>query len=431
MKEFKRNDPRVVFGWAMFDWANSAYFLVIATAVFPIYFTAVTDDQISVFGHSITNSAVYSYAVSFAYIVIALMTPLLSGMADYGGKRKKFLVIFTWIGSLSCIGLFFFTKGDLIWLGTAMFILASIGAAGGIVFYNAFLPLIVTEDKFDDVSAKGYAYGYIGSVILLAFCLLMINKPEWFGFTDAGLPTRISFALVGFWWLGFAQFAFTRLPPDETVQKEGILKKGMEELITVWHKVKTQKMVIRFLISFLFYMAGVQTVIYLATIFASVELKMDTPELILVILILQLVAILGAYLFAKVSKWVGNKTSLLIQIAIWMLICGGAYLVTDKTQFFILAGFVGLVLGGIQSLSRATYAKLIPNDPKDITSYFSFYDVLMKVSLVGGAFIFGIVEQLTGGMRNSILALMILFAIGLAIMWTIDIRRDSEIAADY
>lgn len=424
MKEFKLNDKRVINGWAMFDWANSAYFLVIATAVFPIYFTAVTDDTISVFGKDVANSAVYSYAVSFAYIIIALMTPLLSGMADYGGKRKKFLVVFTWIGSISCIGLFFFSNAGAIWWGTAMFVLASIGAAGGIVFYNAYLPLIVTEDQFDKVSAKGYAYGYFGSVILLAFCLMMINKPDWFGFEDAGLPTRIAFALVGLWWLGFAQFAFRRLPPDAPGQVEGILHKGIEELKSVWQKVRKQKMVMRFLVSFFFYMAGVQTVIYLATIFASVELKMDTPELILVILILQIVAILGAYLFAAVSKRVGNKISLLIQIGIWMLICGGAYLVQDKVQFYVLAGFVGMVLGGIQSLSRATYAKLIPQTKKDVTSYFSFYDVLMKVSLVGGAFIFGFVEQLTGNMRNSILAIMVIFAIGMLIMWTVDVQKD-------
>jgi MFS transporter, UMF1 family len=424
MKEFKLNDPRVINGWAMFDWANSAYFLVIATAVFPIYFTAITDDQISVFGKDISNSTVYSYAVSFAYIIIALMTPLLSGMADYGGKRKKFLVVFTWIGALSSIGLFFFSNAGLIWWGTAMFILASIGAAGGIVFYNSYLPLIVTEDRFDEVSAKGYAYGYIGSVILLAFCLLMINKPGWFGFEDAGLPTRIAFALVGVWWLGFAQIAFRRLPPDTPEWKEGILRKGIDELRSVWTKVQNQKMIMRFLASFLFYMAGVQTVIYLATIFASVELKMDTPELILVILILQIVAIVGAYLFAAISRRVGNKTSLLIQIGIWMLICAGAYLVQDKIQFYILAGFVGLVLGGIQSLSRATYAKLIPQTKNDITSYFSFYDVLMKVSLVAGAFIFGFVEQLTGSMRNSILAIMIIFAIGMIIMWTVDVSKE-------
>jgi len=178
-------------------------------------------------------------------------------------------------------------------------------------------------------------------------------------------------------------------------------------------------------------MAGVQTVIYLATIFASVELEMDTPELILVILILQIVAIIGAYFFAAISKRVGNKTALLIQIGIWMLICGGAYLVQDKMQFYILAGFVGLVLGGIQSLSRSTYAKLIPNTKSEMTSYFSFYDVLMKVSLVAGAFIFGFVEQLTGGMRNSILALMILFAIGMIIMWTVDVRKEPSESTSY
>ena len=419
MTDFPKNDKQVINAWAMFDWANSAYFLVISTAVFPIYYTTITEETVTFFNRELSNNAIYSYAVSFAYLLMAVITPALSGMADYGGKRKSFLKFFTWMGSIACFGLFFFTASGDIWLGIAFFMIATLGAGGGIVFYNSFLPIIATEDMYDKVSARGYAFGYIGSVLLLAFCLVMINKPELFGFLDAGLPTRISFALVGVWWLGFAQITFKRLPKDVVGRTSHLVMKGFSEIRNVTKELLTKGTVMRFLLSFFFYMAGVQTVIYLATIFASVELEMATAELILVVLILQVVAIAGAYFFAQVSKWVGNRNSLLIQIAIWMLICVAAYFVTGKVQFYVLAGFVGLVLGGIQSLSRATYAKLIEAEEKDLTSYFSFYDVLMKVSLVLGAFIFGLAEQLTGDMRNSVLTLVVLFGLAMILMWTV------------
>ncbi|MDX1408434.1 MAG: MFS transporter, partial [Saprospiraceae bacterium] len=422
MQTFALNDRKVINGWALFDWANSAYFLVIATAVFPPYFDSVTPDQIRFLGGDISNTALYAYAVSFAYLLVAVLSPLLSGIADYGGRRKYFMKLFTAVGGIACIALFFFATEDLVWLGTTMFILATIGAAGGIVFYNAYLPEIVTEDMYDKVSAKGYIYGYFGSVLLLICCLVMILKPEWFGISSSTLPARISFALVGIWWIGFAQITFRRLPPDRPVRSQRLLAKGLQELRSVWNKVKHQPRLLRFLASFFFYMAGVQTVIYLATIFAQNELNFGSAELIAVVLILQLVAMLGAWLFAKVSDKHGNKTSLLIQIAIWMLICVAAYFVQDKMQFYVIAGFVGMVLGGIQSLSRSTYAKLLEDRTQDLTSYFSFYDVLFKVSLVAGSFIFGFVDQVTGGMRNSVLALIGLFVIGMILMWTVDMR---------
>ena len=422
MPSFELNDKRVINGWALFDWANSAYFLVIATAIFPTYYASVTPDEIRFLGGDISNTALYAYAVSFAYLLVAVLSPLLSGIADYGGRRKYFMKLFTAVGSVACIALFFFANEDLVWLGTTMFILATIGAAGGIVFYNAYLPEIVTEDMYDKVSAKGYIYGYFGSVLLLIFCLVMILKPEWFGISSSTLPSRISFALVGVWWIGFAQITFRRLPPDVPVRAKRLFAKGVQELVMVWGKVRQQQRVLRFLVAFFFYMAGVQTVIYLATIFAQSELNFGSAELIGVVLILQLVAMLGAWVFARVSDRHGNKLSLLIQIGIWMLICVAAYFVQDKMQFYVIAAFVGMVLGGIQSLSRSTYAKLLEDRSQDLTSYFSFYDVLFKVSLVAGSFIFGFVDQVTGGMRNSVLALIVLFVVGMILMWTVDMR---------
>lgn len=409
------NDKKVINGWALFDWANSAYSLVISTAIFPGFFAAVTNDQIDILGMNISNSSLYSFAVSFSYLLIALLSPILSGIADYSGRRMFFLRMFTLIGSISCILLYFFNGMPSLWIGTSAFILSSIGFAGSIVFYNAYLPEIATEDRFDQVSAKGYAYGYIGSVILLLFDLLMIMKPELFGFKDETIPIRIAFITVGIWWFGFAQISFRRLPKDSAVRMPAkFVRKGFEELRSVWRKVQQKPNIKKFLYSYFFYIAGVNTVIYLAAIFAEKELGMETAELIFTILVLQIVAIFGAYFFAWVSKKIGNKSAILIMIGIWTLICIAAYFVGSKWEFYVIAGFVGMVLGGIQSLSRSTYSKLI-EDRKDLTSYFSFYDVLFKVSTVAGTLVFGVIDQMFG-MRNSVLALIVFFAIGFIIM---------------
>ena len=422
MNSVPLNDKRVIFGWVMYDWANSVYFLVISTAIFPIYYTAVSSEHIMLFGDEFSTSVLYKYVVTFSYILVAFVVPLLSGVADYGGRRKFFLKLFTVIGALACAGLYLYDSPETYWIGVGCFALATIGAGAGIAFYNAYLPEIVTEDQYDKVSARGYSYGYAGSVILLVLCLVMIQKPEWFGFSDTGMPTRISFILVGIWWLGFAQITFRRLPQDKPVNTTGLLTKGFNELQQAWKGLRQQRRTLMFLAAALCYMAGVQTVIYLATIFADVEMDMGSAELIVLILILQLLAIVGAMLFARVSDRWGNKASLMSQVLIWMLICLAAYFVRDKIQFYVIAVFVGMVLGGIQSLSRATYAKFLESKSGDLTSYFSFYDFMMKISLAGGAFIFGFVEQLTGGMRNSVLALMILFALGAIILSFIDMK---------
>ena len=424
MSQNKLNDKRTIFGWVMYDWANSAYFLVISTAVFPPYFNTITSDQVF-FGREISNDVFFSYSVAAGYALIAFIVPLLSGVADYGGKRKMFLKFFTWLGGLSCIALFFFQDASQIWYGLGLFILSTIGAGAGIAFYNAYLPEIVTEDKYDQVSARGYSYGYFGSVLLLLFCLVMILKPDMFGFAGAGTPTRLAFLLVGVWWLGFAQITFRRLPADRTSRPSRIfimLRLGFRELGKAWKQLKQHNRALRFLFAALCYMAGVQTVIYVATIFGSDVLGMETAELTITVLILQIVAIGGAFLFARLSDIRGNKLSLLIQILIWMGICVGAYFIQTDMQFYVVAAFVGLVLGGIQSLSRSTYAKFLESDSADLTSYFSFYDVMMKVSVVAGTFIFGFVQMITGDMRNSILILLGLFVVGGLILLTINMK---------
>lgn len=434
------NDKRTITAWAFFDWANSAYALTITTAIFPAYFTAVTLDNVNVLGMQMKNTSLYAFAIAASYLILTVISPWMSGIADYGGKRMTFMRFFTVLGAISCIGLTFFEgmSSELpatadynlvqLGIGTVCFMLGTIGFAGGLVFYNSYLPLIASEDQYDRVSAKGFSYGYIGSVLLLIVNLAIIQKPEWFGLQNSGSWVyRIAFLMVGIWWLGFALIPFRRLPKDDDSKpKDNLMGKGIEELKKVWGVIKQEKNIKSFLASFFFYSAGVQTVLFLAAIFAETELGFDTPSLILVVLLLQIVAIGGAQLFAKISDKKGNKFSIIVMLFIWIIICVAASLVQESMQFYAVAAAVGLVMGGIQSMSRSTYSKLLPIGTKDTTSYFSFYDILEKLAIVSGTFIFGITDQLVG-MRNSVLVLIIFFVVGIILMWNVKIR-DTKIS---
>jgi UMF1 family MFS transporter len=424
MAEIKKNDKRIINAWALFDWANSAYALVISTAIFPVYFIKNTPDIIDLLGLTFTNTSLYSFSVAFSYILIAILSPILSGIADYTGKRMFFLKVFTFIGSLACMAMWFFSGESHIWLGTSAFILATVGFAGGIVFYNSYLPLIVTEDRYDSVSAKGFAAGYVGSVILLLFILSMVLKPDWYGIVDDRMPARIGFVLVGIWWLGFALITFKYLPKDDKISNnENVLKKGFQEIKKVAGELRTKRNVGKFLMAFFFYSAGVQTIIYLATPFAEKILKFEPSEMIIIVIVLQLVGIVGAFLFAAVSDRIGNKLAIVLMVIIWLFICISAHFCNDKTLFYIIAAAVGMVMGGIQSVSRSTYSKMIDDDSPDVTSYFSFYDVLYKVAIVAGTMAFGIVDNLTGDMRYSVLALAVFFLISLFILFKTDFKK--------
>lgn len=413
--------------WAMYDWANSAYNLVITSTIFPIYYAAVTsvkendviiNDKVDFFGISFTNTALFDYAAAAAYLVIALISPILSSIADYKGNKKQFMQFFAYLGAAACGGLYFF-DGSTLELGIILFAIAAIGYCGSLVFYNAFLPEIAVEEDRDRLSAKGFAYGYIGSVLLQIICFVFVMKPELFGITDATFPPRLSFLLVGIWWFVFAQVSLRGLPkgqPLEQHPEHNVLTNGFHELKKVWQKIKTMPILKTYLGAFFMYSMGVQTVMLAATIFGSKELKLETSQLITTILIIQLVAIAGAYLMAKLSDRFGNLRVLLGVVFIWIGICVFAYFVQTATQFYIIATLVGLVMGGIQSLSRSTYAKLMP-ETKDTASFFSFYDVTEKLAIVIGMFSFGYIEELTGSMRNSIVALFSFFAIGAVLLY--------------
>lgn len=415
------DNKKVINSWAMYDWANSVYSLVITTAIFPIYYNSITtvngSDMVNFLGLQFKNTALYSYSISFAFLLIAFLSPILSGIADYRGNKKSFMKFFCYTGAAACSAISFFNSPDNVWIGITAFIIASIGFAGSIVFYNAFLPEIASKENQDKVSAKGFALGYIGSSLLMIFNLLMIQKPQWFGITDAGMASRIAFVTVGIWWAGFSLITFIGVPeatrPNNSAKRTSeIIMNGYRELNKVWNQLKQLRSLKLFLFAFFFYNMGVQTVMYVASLFGAKEIKMEEGELILTLLIIQFVAMAGAFLFSFLSKKLSNIIAICIAVTIWILICSVAYFTYKPGPFMMLAGIVGLVMGGIQSLSRSTYSKMLP-ETTDHASFFSFYDVCEKMSLVLGTFCYGIIEELTGSMRNSIFALASFFIIGI------------------
>jgi UMF1 family MFS transporter len=425
MKGLQKGDKKLINAWAFYDWANSVYSLVIATAVFPIYYDAVTSDNngiVRFLGSDFNNSTLLSYSLSFSFLLVAILSPILSGIADYTGNKKRFLQFFCYLGSLSVIALFFFKGQDTLWIGISGTIMASVGFWGSIVFYNSYLPEIAYPEQHDRVSAKGFMYGYFGSLILLVFSLMMVMKPVWFGISDSSLPARISFLAVGIWWIGFAQVTFYHLPNNVFQKKpeKDYIFKGFKELVVVLKSLKSLKLLKQFLTAFFLYSIGVQTVILLAGLYGKKELGIDTTKLIIIILLINLVAILGAYLFSRLSEKIGNITTLKITIVIWGGICVSAYLLEAKSefidmQFYILGGSIGMVLGAIQSLSRSTYSKLLP-ETEDHATYFSLFDVTEKVAIVFGTFIFGFVGSITNSMRNSFFILALFFLLGFIVL---------------
>ncbi|MFA5972056.1 MAG: MFS transporter [Lentimicrobiaceae bacterium] len=418
-----KGDKRVVRGWVMYDWANSVYQLTIASAIFPIYYNTITrtgdNFTISFFGAPVINTVLYSWAIAAAYLLVAIGSPLFSSMADYTGRRKGFMRAFTLIGAVACGALFFFDK-DHIELGVIAFALGTIGYGGSIVFYNSFLPVIAEPEDQDRISARGYAMGYLGGVVLLLFNLLMIMKPGLFGIaSDSSLPARISFVTVFIWWIGFSQITFRRLPKytfRKRIQRDSVLTNGYRELRLVFDQIKKSYKLSMYLTGFFFMMMGVLTTMFMAATYGEKEMGLREDVLIPTILVIQLVGMLGAWMFARISEKLGNLRALMITIVMWTLICIGAYFITNTIQFVTAAFFIGIVMGGSQSLARSTYSKMLPADTTDHTSFFSFYDVMEKLATVAGTFSFGVIEALTGSMRFSVLAITVFFTISLFFM---------------
>lgn len=423
--------------WCLYDWANSAYNLVITSTVFPAYYIAITtaadgSDKVSFFGWELINSSLLNYAIAFAYFIIAFLSPILSSIADLKGNKKRFMQLFSTMGALACMGLFFFKPGN-VELGIILSVIAAIGFCGSLVFYNAYLPEIATKEEQNRLSALGFTYGYIGSVLLQVICLAFL----FYSFADDTLGARISFLCVGIWWLVFAQISFRGLPQNKIPQRKessnSILTNGFLELKKVGKDVSKRALLKRFLLSFLFYSMGVQTVMLAAAEFGKKEITkevdgaqvaLSTEDLVIAILLIQLVAIAGATIMSKLGNKIGNLKVLILSVFVWIGVCIAAYFTHSMVQFYALAVVVGLVMGGIQSMSRSTYSRLIPKDTPDTTSYFSFYDVVEKVAIVVGMFSFAFIEHLTGDMRMSIFALAGFFFIGLLLLfWSLQAQQ--------
>ncbi|SHM69737.1 MFS transporter [Polaribacter sp. KT 15] len=449
----KIGDKKLINAWAFYDWANSVYSLVISTAVFPLFYSAITKDEIVTFLGMKWDypDTLYSYALSFSFLVVAFMSPILSAIADYTGNKLKFMKFFCWLGGLSVISMYFFKDLNTAWIGIICTILASIGFWSSIVFYNSYLPEVAHPEQQDAASAKGFIHGYIGSIILLLVCLGMILAPNTYGFDTSISETilssgnsleiekaiedaknaaslkamRISFVMVGLWWIGFAQITFKKLPNNIYNRKpeKDFIWKGFKELKKVWIELKGYPTLRNFLIAFFLLSVGVQTIILLATIFGSSELGLGTTNLIVTVLLIQFVAILGAWVFSNVSKKLGNFMAIKITIFIWILVCFSAFMLEKELQnveiyFYALGGLLGLVLGAIQSLTRSTYSKLLPKT-QDNATYFSFYDVTEKIAIVLGTFVFGFLIYLTDSMQWSVLSLALFFVAALIVLSTL------------
>lgn len=425
---------KVVNAWAMYDWANSSYNLVITSTIFPAYFEAVAVDNalisktsVTFLGRQFENTALYNYALAFAMLVVAIISPLLSSIADYRGNKKNFMNFFLTLGSIACVSMFFFDR-DSLPLGIGAMIIACIGFWASLVFYNSFLPEIAAPQDRDRISAKGFAFGYIGSVLLQVICFVFVFMPGLVGGYDdpvkgtSNIQFQVCFLLVGLWWWSFGQYSLKRLPnpvPAGTGDvKQKSLSKGYDELKKVWRQLKQLPGLKRFLAAFFFFIMGVQTVMLIAALYGKSELEIPTTNLIISILIIQLIAIPGAFIISWISSRIGNLKTLMGLVVLWILLCLVGYTLPKHGiyEFYGLAVAVGFVMGGTQSLSRSTYSKLMP-ETKDTASFFSFYDVTEKIAAVLGIFSFGLITELTGSQRGSVLALASFFIIGLFLLF--------------
>ncbi|MQP23611.1 MFS transporter [Flavobacterium sp. LMO8] len=425
MQQLQKGDSKLLNAWAFYDWANSVYALVISSTIFPLYYGALfrqkNIDEIVLFGLSIRSEALISYVTALGFLIIAFISPLLSGIADYMGNKKFFLKLFCYIGAISCLSLYFFSiDEEKIVLSLISYLLALIGFWGSLVFYNSYLPDIAHKEQQDAISAKGFSLGYVGSVALLVICLIGVMSV---GDNMKLEMMRYSFLLVGIWWIGFSQYSYYYLPNNKNDNKlhKNVLLNGFKELLKVWKQIKELKSLRRYLAAFFVYSMAVQTIMIIAAYFGEKEVKWGSDSkrtigLIVSVLLIQLIAVLGAWLTSKASAKFGNIKVLIFINFSWVLICTYAYFVVTPNDFYIAAAFVGLVMGGIQSLSRSTYSKFIPEGTKDTTSFFSFYDVSEKIGIVIGMFTYGYIADVTGKIQNAILFLILFFVVGLLLL---------------
>lgn len=448
-----KGSKKLLNAWAFYDWANSVYTLTIASSIFPIFYSALfsSDDAlVSAFGFEMKPTVLIEIVTAFTFLVVAISSPILSGIADYIGNKKSFMKFFCYLGSFGCLGLYWFNL-DYIHTSLLFYFMGLLGYWGSLVFYNSYLPDIAFEEQQNRISAKGFSMGYFGSVILLLLNLAMVVKPEWFGF-DISIPDSItkngteeeivlameaaknsasfeamktSFITVGVWWAIFSQYSFAILPEGVSsghkVNKD-VLLNGFKELQGVWKQLQQNLRLKRYLEAFFVFSMAVQTIMLIAVYFGEKEISWanddeKTTGLIISILVIQLVAIVGAVLTSRASDKFGNIKMLIVVNAIWMCLCVYAFFMETPTEFYIAAALVGLVMGGVQALARSTYSKFLP-ETEDTTSYFSFFDVAEKIGIVIGMVIFAVVDH-NYNMRYAILFLVLFFLIGIILLFRV------------
>jgi MFS transporter, UMF1 family len=417
-----------VRAWAMYDWANSAVQTTIISAVFPIYFHNVVAADL---GDAEATSR-FAWATTLAILIVAVVAPLLGAIADYAAMKKKMLAVFLWIGALATIAMYWIGPGD--WsLALTLFVVVNIGVAGTTVFYDSLLPHLVSDSEMDRVSSAGYATGYVGGGVLLAINLLMIQKPAWFGIPDAGVAVRLSLASVGIWWLFFAIPLFRKVPePPRKIEADeslsgNVLATGFKRLIETLKELRAYRQAFLFLLAFLVYNDGIQTIIRMATTFGS-EINIDQNAMITALLITQFVGIPFAFMFGMLAGRIGPKVAIFLGLMVYAVIIGLAFFMSSAAHFYALAILVGMVQGGTQSLSRSLFASMIPRHKS--SEFFAFFGVFERYAGILGPLIFAAMVDATGHSRNAILAVLGFFVIGGAMLAFVDVAAGRKAARD-
>ncbi len=425
---------REIFGWAMYDFANSAFATTILAVIFNQYFARVVaggERGVNLLGFQLHGASFFTFSISISMAISAVLSPFLGAVADASGTKKRFLMVFCYVAVLFTGLLYFVGEGDY-WRGAIFFIIANIGFAGGNVFYNAFLPEISTDQNIGRISGLGWALGYVGGGLLLAINLIMLKYPEWIGHPTGYFTVQDCFLSVALWWLIFSlptfllirERAYGKEPPSE----EGYFRSGYRRLQHTFRRMKSFRELTKFLVAFLIYNEGIETVIVMASIFGAEVLGMKTNELILFFLMIQGIAFVGAMVFGFLADAFGNKRMVIITLGIWSFIVLWAFqlgIVWDpKTEYWILGVLVAIVLGGSQAASRSLQGLFTPD--ANSAEFFGFFAVSGKFASIFGPLIYGILIAITGSVQSGVLSVLVFFVVGMIILWTVNEKKGME-----
>ena len=410
---------REIFGWAMYDFANSAFATTILAVIFNQYFATVVaggERGVELFGFCLHGASFFTFSVSLSMAISALLSPFLGAVADVSASKKRFLMVFCYIAVLFT-GLLYFVHEGHYWRGAILFIIANIGFAGGNVYYNAFLPELSTDQSIGRISGLGWALGYLGGGALLAINLMMLKYPEWLGFPAGFFTVQDCFLSVALWWLIFSlpTFLFLRERAQKTLPsvRRSYFSEGYQRLQHTFRRIKTFKELTKFLVAYLIYNDGIETVIVMASIFGADVLGMETGEIILFFLMIQGIAFFGSLIFGFLADAIGNKKTVMISLGIWSLIVIWAFQLGiiwgPKTEYWILGVLTGIVLGGSQAASRSLQGIFTPD--ANSAEFFGFFAISGKFASVFGPLIYGILIAITGSVQSGILSVLLFFIV--------------------